>query len=675
MDRQDVLARLRNDLIFAPDPMRTQSALEEATSIARSWTEPLPLAQVFQILSTYHVNQAHFGEAEMLISEGERRVGNHLAARLTLAHAKGTVLYRQGRYTEAAAVLERARDILPEGELRNIAARIWTSLAGVYDSLGETEKADDTYRFAIELRELEGDANGLAVVYYNYAELLTRREDVDLALQYYVRAYELESKAGSRNSLAQTASQISLLYAQLGDAEESLAYLDEAVSAARSSAVPMTIAYCLANAANVYERLGDEVSRKSALVEAVRYCEDFPFPSISMPAVGNLGAAYLNDGDYAAAEPLLRRALAMSQEHGYRYAEGHWLLALGTLANRTGNYSDAITLLQRAVEILTETRSTEHVLETILELANAHAGAGSLSEAYSRISEWARKTLEEHKSDLKRRLTDAQRRLEQERRRKDSEIDRLKNIELSEANTLLQQANEELADLADEKDEFLAVAAHDLRNPLGDIRATLQTIVSSQDVLTKEEIIELCADLVDSVGRMQNTIHSFLEINRSERRQHASMERETVDLTILAHRVAERQKLRAENKDITLSIDSEQPLWAQGDASIIDAILDNLVTNAIKYSPRATTVLIRTEVRDGHPTICVMDEGPGIPESERSSLFKKYARLSPRPTAGEDSLGLGLYLASRMANRIGGRISYCDAERGGACFRLHLVQT
>jgi signal transduction histidine kinase len=112
-----------------------------------------------------------------------------------------------------------------------------------------------------------------------------------------------------------------------------------------------------------------------------------------------------------------------------------------------------------------------------------------------------------------------------------------------------------------------------------------------------------------------------------------------------------------------------------GDPSIVDAVLDNLISNAIKYGPKGTTVTVTVGAEPQPPThivVRVHDQGPGIPEHERSRLFTKYARLSARPTGGEDSMGLGLYLAKRMAQRMNASLDYEDHPAGGSVFALKL---
>jgi signal transduction histidine kinase len=104
-------------------------------------------------------------------------------------------------------------------------------------------------------------------------------------------------------------------------------------------------------------------------------------------------------------------------------------------------------------------------------------------------------------------------------------------------------------------------------------------------------------------------------------------------------------------------------------------VLDNLISNAIKYSPHAKEIQVHLLSRDGHARLEVRDEGPGLTEADKSQLFGKFARLSARPTGDEASTGLGLSIVKRMVEASHGRI-WCESEPGqGATFIVEWPRT
>jgi signal transduction histidine kinase len=290
------------------------------------------------------------------------------------------------------------------------------------------------------------------------------------------------------------------------------------------------------------------------------------------------------------------------------------------------------------------------------------------------MAAWAATYIEQHNESVESRMRRVQQAREEERREKEQEIYRLRNVELNSANERLQRANKELMELAAEKDEFMAIAAHDLRNPLADMRSMLQSVISHYDVLGKEDVLDVTRELLTTITRMGATVHAFLEISRTDKRS-SGVSIDKLDLVHMAHSAVERHVGRAEGKGMKLVVVGDQVPWALGDPSIVDAVLDNLISNAIKYGPKGTTVTVTVGAEPQPPThivVRVHDQGPGIPEHERSRLFTKYARLSARPTGGEDSMGLGLYLAKRMAQRMNASLDYEDHPAGGSVFALKL---
>ena len=138
--------------------------------------------------------------------------------------------------------------------------------------------------------------------------------------------------------------------------------------------------------------------------------------------------------------------------------------------------------------------------------------------------------------------------------------------------------------------------------------------------------------------------------------------------------MGDRHVTRARSKSISIAVEiKKESLWATGDASVVDAVIDNLVSNALKYAPTESAITVSVDEDEAGPIISVCDCGPGVDPDKQHLLFTKYATLGATPTGGEESLGLGLYLAQRMAQRMGSRITYKTSSKNGACFVLHML--
>jgi signal transduction histidine kinase len=128
----------------------------------------------------------------------------------------------------------------------------------------------------------------------------------------------------------------------------------------------------------------------------------------------------------------------------------------------------------------------------------------------------------------------------------------------------------------------------------------------------------------------------------------------------------------ATHKQMTLLCGPLAPLAVRTDRTAARQILDNLISNAVKYSPHGATVHLELATVGGMGVIRVRDEGPGLSEEDQKNLFKKFSRLTARPTGGESSNGLGLAIAHRLAKALGGGIR-CESTLGhGSTFIFEL---
>lgn len=222
---------------------------------------------------------------------------------------------------------------------------------------------------------------------------------------------------------------------------------------------------------------------------------------------------------------------------------------------------------------------------------------------------------------------------------------------------------------------FLAMLAHDLKNPAGGIVGAANLILDGTCGSVDDEVREMVA-VISQAGRRLCTLAGNMQdlTNLASGQLEPSLA--MGDFNAL---VAERVRLAAATaagKDIRLETDLVDLPPMLFDPDLVARLLDNLLSNALKFSPPQS--LVRLVLHRAGAEICVRieDQGPGIRLEERSRLFKPFERLSARPTAGEKSLGLGLAIAAGIVTAHGGRIwEENGPERGAAfCFTLPLLR-
>ena len=241
-------------------------------------------------------------------------------------------------------------------------------------------------------------------------------------------------------------------------------------------------------------------------------------------------------------------------------------------------------------------------------------------------------------------------------------------FKMQEALGELAASNERLLHLNNEKNEFLGIAAHDLKNPLTVISGCAELLGMSRD---PERVAKLSTSIVGASKRMRDLITNLLDANAIEQGRFTS-NIERCDLNALVAQSVENNLPAANKKEISMRVGNSDPLWARADKAAVLQVLDNLVSNALKYSPPKTIVHVHTLPERERVVVSVRDEGPGISEADQKKLFQKFSRLSARPTGGESSTGLGLSIVKRLAEAMGGSVSCSSTLGSGSTFTFRL---
>ncbi len=258
--------------------------------------------------------------------------------------------------------------------------------------------------------------------------------------------------------------------------------------------------------------------------------------------------------------------------------------------------------------------------------------------------------------------------------------------DLSEANSSLHEANNALAikireveelnadlvRLNKEKTTFLGIAAHDLKNPLAGIILTAQNVSAFITKLPPQKITDYMGRIEHAAQRMRDIILHLLDINAIETGK-ISITLENLSLAPILMLIKDEYVEKASSKQI--EIEAQIPpddLLVKADKNCMMAVLDNLTSNAIKFSPHNSKVTVNYIAKGDKIRVSVTDRGPGLNDEDKTKLFGKFAKLSAKPTGGEHSSGLGLSIVKKMAEAMNGVVG-CESEFGkGATFYLEI---
>lgn len=232
----------------------------------------------------------------------------------------------------------------------------------------------------------------------------------------------------------------------------------------------------------------------------------------------------------------------------------------------------------------------------------------------------------------------------------------------------LESQNKRLRELNEEKQQLIGIVSHDLKGPFNRMFALIQMMSMNAEQLSAEQ--------KEYLGKMHQIVSDGLSMVKNlldQRKLDDSaidMRIEPVDLSALLHTLLRNYSTLASKKHIDVRAKVEHALVAHADRHYVTRIIDNLVSNAIKFSPVNTTIRISLSAANGSVMFSVTDEGPGFSEADQALMFGKYRRLSAKPTGGESSTGLGLYIVKSLAGQMGASVNCISSPGAGATFEV-----
>jgi signal transduction histidine kinase len=224
------------------------------------------------------------------------------------------------------------------------------------------------------------------------------------------------------------------------------------------------------------------------------------------------------------------------------------------------------------------------------------------------------------------------------------------NRTIARQNAELAWANAQLASVNAEKDELMAIAAHDLKSPLSAMLYLFEELRRTPAIADTARVMErTCRDMFDLVTRL-------LEVHHAEAGPLA-LQAERVDVGSIVRTTADAYRAAAEAKRVRIRVEAPAgDRFARGDPDACGRAIGNLLSNAIKFTTPDSEVGVTVSTIGARVAVAVTDAGPGISSEDQARLFRKFGRLRSRPTAGESSTGLGLFIVRQLAHAMGGDV-------------------
>jgi PAS domain S-box-containing protein len=239
--------------------------------------------------------------------------------------------------------------------------------------------------------------------------------------------------------------------------------------------------------------------------------------------------------------------------------------------------------------------------------------------------------------------------------------------ESKELHLQLGAANEELARANRTKDEILSLVSHELRTPMTTLLGNTDLLRRRGDELDEDDRRGLIDDMATDAKRLYSIIENMLVLARPQTLDDSI---EPVLIGRVVAQAVEELRARMPSRPIELQIDEQVPP-VLGNQMFVEQIVQNLVSNADKYTPRGTPVLVRVGLAGEFALLCVADRGPGINADEFEKIFQPFYR-SDELSSKAFGIGLGLTVCQRLTESMGGTITATNREGGGAEFHIRI---
>ncbi len=236
---------------------------------------------------------------------------------------------------------------------------------------------------------------------------------------------------------------------------------------------------------------------------------------------------------------------------------------------------------------------------------------------------------------------------------------------------VLKTARDRLRQLAEDKDELLGMLAHDMNNYLGGMNMSAELLHEGIGRFKDERLSKLSGNILRSTAQLLAFMKEFLANAATD--YGFTPKPAALNLVDVANAVVQQYQEAARRKKIEIQTDfSDGETTVLADASALDQVLDNLVSNALKFSPAGKRVFVSIRPLEHQVECVIRDEGPGFTTDDKARMFRRYGRLSARPTGGEPSTGLGLSIVRKLVQAMNGELS-CESGPGqGTTFAIRL---
>lgn len=600
-----------------------------------------------------------------------------------IAHVLDRIGYyykKTGNYKDAIKNYNKSLLIFEKLNNKNKMASIYNSLGHNYSGLYAEDKAIEYYLKSLKLNKEMSNEDGIASNYTNIGNLYYEEENYELAEKYFRDALLIYEKLNKKNGISSSYTNIANALADNGKVEEGLYYYRNSIA--------------------IKEELDDQYGI------AINY--------------NNIGDCYINLKQYKEAYEYLDKALKIADKNDEKGLQSIVLLNIADVENKQKKHQNAIYAARKSYAIADEIGNLEYKIENLLQASIAYEGLGNNVLALERLKQYAAirdsllkmdrikkiklfntlNVLEKSQytiDDLSKTSEKAQSNYEKEKKythfliialvvfafllillilqntskKKAYDLLELKNYQVSKMKDEIHEQSDKLKQLNSTKDKFFSIIAHDLKNPFNSITGFTDLMIENNEKYDGEKRLKFLKIIKGSTAKVSNLLGNLLVWANSQS-GNLKFNPKNINLAQQVTDVVSFLEIQAINKDITISNTVDKTIFVKADENMLDTILRNLISNAIKFTQSKGEIQIYSTLKNDFVEITVNDNGVGLSELEIETIFNVNEISSSLGTSNEQGSGLGLILCKDFVESHGGKIWVESEENEGSEFKFTL---
>lgn len=584
---------------------------------------------------------------------------------------------------EALELLQQLDD--PSLEVRVLLALTWAS-----QNIGEYETAlkygNKAEKLALDIK----DKKSAAVVYNHISQIYGQLGFLDRSLEYALRALKLFEELGDKKNLSESYKNIGNVYKELRNSKLALTHYLKSLGILEELEDKKGVARLLNNIGIIYSSSGQYEKAMEKYQKSLSLVKELNWKIGQIVSMNNIAAVHSKTGKHALALESNLKALEISKGLGQKRNTAILLSNIGVNYRKLGQYKKALRYVYNALDIANEIKNKDIIRNFYEELSYIYEAMKDYKQAFFYLKEYKATDDEILSEEARKNISELWTKFETEKKEKKiqrlTQHNRIQQLKLErqelvrnfllvvsllilvlfvviysryrtekKAERQLKESEQKLRAMNISKDKLFSIIAHDLGSPLNSILLSSGFLEKKYQTLEEEEMKELLHQIYENTDHMAKLLDNLLKWAASQLGK-LEVELETLDLSQLTEDTIELMMSTAREKDIHLVSHINQNTLAHADKRMVETILRNLVSNAVKYSNNGGEVHIFSKSDRSFLEITVSDCGVGIPTEKLDSLFDLGVHNSTRGTAGEKGMGLGLVLCKEFVEKNRGTI-------------------